>query len=399
MSFLHRHPFSRHNAPPKYWLVYVLAILINLQSFLVAYTNSTYLEQFASPEVIGLLYTVGSALAILVFLFISRVLRKVGNTKFTLGIAGAIICALAVMGTSTFPPLIITFFVVLLVAGPLMYMSLDVFSEALIGNNEASTGSKRGLALSLMSVAGASGPLLVALIVGDNDANLTQTYLLASFVGLLFLALVLIHFRHFHDPAYKEVRIMRTLRTFYESAALRTGFLTHFSLQMFFAWTIIYMPLYLATEIGLHWDKIGTILGVGLLAYVFFEWPIGWLADNRWGEKEMMAVGFLILATTVGAIAFMNTTSIWPWIALMFVNRIGAALIEVTTESYFFKHTKGTDANLISFFRLTRPLGLIVGSLIGSAALLYLPFNLIFIVFALALIPGMLLTSTLHDTR
>jgi len=280
-----------------------------------------------------------------------------------------------------------------------MYMSLDVFSEALIGNNEASTGSKRGLALSLMSVAGASGPLLVALIVGDNDANLTQTYLLASFVGLLFLALVLIHFRHFHDPAYKEVRIMRTLRTFYESAALRTGFLTHFSLQMFFAWTIIYMPLYLATEIGLHWDKIGTILGVGLLAYVFFEWPIGWLADNRWGEKEMMAVGFLILATTVGAIAFMSTTSIWPWIALMFVNRIGAALIEVTTESYFFKHTKGTDANLISFFRLTRPLGLIVGSLIGSAALLYLPFNLIFIVFALALIPGMLLTSTLHDTR
>ena len=192
---------------------------------------------------------------------------------------------------------------------------------------------------------------------------------------------------------------MRTLRSFFESPALRNGFLTHLSLQMFFAWTIIYMPLYLATEIGLRWDKIGLILGLGLLAYVFFEWPIGWLADNRWGEKEMMAGGFLILAITLGAMSFITTTNVWPWIALMFVNRIGASLIEVTTESYFFKHTKGTDANLISFFRLTRPLGLVLGSLVGSAALLFLPFNLIFIVFAFTLVPAMLLTSRLHDTR
>jgi MFS family permease len=399
MSLLHRHPFSRHHAPPKFWLVYVLAVLINLQSFLVAYSNSTYLEQFTTAEVVGLLYTVGSCLSILAFLFISRVLRKVGNTKFTLGIAGALLASLAVMGISSYPPLIIVFFVVFLATSPLLYMSLDVFSESLIGNNEGSTGSKRGLALSLMALAGASGPLLVSLLVGDNDANLTRTYLAASFVGVLFITLVLIHFRHFHDPPYREVRIMRTLRMFFESPALRTGFLTHLTLQMFFAWTIIYMPLYLATEIGLNWDKIGLILGFGLMAYVFFEWPIGWLADNHWGEKEMMAGGFLLLALTLAAMAYLTSTSIWPWIALMFVNRIGAALIEVTTESYFFKHTKGTDANLISFFRLTRPLGLVLGSLVGSAALLFLPFNLIFVVFAFALLPAMFLTTTLHDTR
>jgi MFS family permease len=399
MPIRHYHPFSRHHAPPKFWLVYVLSILINLQAFLVAYSNSTYLEQFATPEVVGLLYTVGSCLSILAFLFISRVLRKVGNTKFTLGIALVILASLAVMGLSTTAPLIIIFFVVFLVASPLMYMSLDVFSESLIGDNESSTGSRRGLALSLMSLAGASGPFLVALLVGANDENLTRTYLAATAVGTLFIMLVLIHFRHFHDPEYKEVRVMRTLRTFFETPALRTGFLTHLTLQMFFAWTIIYIPLYLASEIGLHWDKIGTILGLGLLAYVVFEWPLGWLADTRWGEKELMASGFLILSVTLAGVSFMTTTSIFPWAALMFINRIGAAMVEVTTESYFFKHTKGTDANLISFFRLTRPLGLIIGSLIGSAALLFLPFNLLFIVLAFALLPGMLLTSTLHDTK
>lgn len=399
MSFLHRHPFTRHHAPPKFWLVYVLSVLINLQFALVAYSNSTYLEQFTTAEVVGLLYTVGSCISILIFLFISRVLRKVGNTKFTLTIALTIALSTIMMGLSSMPALIIVFFVLFLVTSPLLYMSLDVFSESLIGNNESSTGSKRGLALALMSVAGASGPFIVGLLVGENDSNLFRTYLAATAVTVVFISLVLIHFKHFHDPDYKEVRVMRTLRSFFESAALRNGFLTHLSLQMFFAWTVIYMPLYLATEIGLNWDKIGFIFGAGLLAYVFFEWPIGWVADNRWGEKELMAGGFLILAITLAAFAFMTTTSVWPWVALMFVNRIGAALIEVTTESYFFKHTKGTDANLISFFRLTRPLGLVIGSLIGSAALLFLPFNLVFIVFAFALLPAMFLTSTLHDTR
>lgn len=399
MPSILRHPFSRHHAPPKFWLVYVLSIIINLQAFLVAYSNSTYLEQYATAEVVSLLYTVGSCLSIFAFLFISRILRKVGNTSFTLGIALTLLASLLIMGLSTSPAVIICSFVVFLVASPLLYMTLDVFSEALTGDNESDTGSRRGLALSLMSLAGAAGPLLLALLVGESDANLTRTYIAASATGVLFITLILIHFRHFTDPVYKEVKVMDTLQVFFDTPKLRTAFLTHLSLQVFFAWTVIYMPLYLATEIGLGWDKVGTIIGIGLLAYVFFEWPTGQLADKYWGEKELMSIGFLILITTLASFSFVSTTSVLIWTAIMFVNRIGAALVEVTTESYFFKHTTGTDANLISFFRLTRPLGLVFGSLIGSAALLYLPFNLVFVVFALCLVPAMLLTTRLIDTR
>jgi MFS family permease len=399
MSLLSRHPFGQAHAPPRYLLVYVLAVLINFQAFLVSYSNSTYLEQFTTAEVIGLLYSVGSCVSILTFLFISRVLRKIGNTKFTLGIAALLLASLFVMGTATDPNLIIVSFVLFLVTSPLLYMSIDVFSEALIGENEDGTGTKRGLALSLMSLAGAAGPLLLAVLVGGDDANLTRTYLAASAVGIIFIALILIHFRHFIDPPYKEVEVLATLRTFFNSKNLRTAFLTHLSLQVFFAWAIIYIPLYLATEIGLSWDVLGFVIGIGLLAYVLFEWPIGYLADRHYGEKEMMALGFLIIIVSLSWMSFVTVTSTLVWILVMFVNRTGAALVEVTTESYFFKHTTGSDANYISFFRLTRPLGLVLGSLIGSAALLFLPFNLIFVVFALALVPAMILTLTLVDTR
>ena len=399
MHFFNNLTTGTRRAEPKYWLVYVLAILVNLQAFMVVYSNSTYLETFTTPEVVGLLYTVGSAISIFVFLFISRILRKVGNTLFTVGIAAVLLASLLVMGLSDSAALIITFFVVYLITSPLLYMSLDVFSEALIGNNEGSTGSKRGLTLSLMSLAAASGPLIVALIVGDSEANLTRTYLAASMFGVIFIALTLIYFQSFTDPKYKEIRVMDTLQMFFAHHNLRNAFLTHLALQIFFSWAVIYIPLYLFNEIGLSWEQLGLIFGIGLFAYVLFEWPIGYLADKYFGEKEMMALGFLILIVSTSWIAFLTTASIVAWALLMFINRTGAALVEVTTESYFFKHTDGTDASLISFFRLTRPLGMVIGSLIGSAALLYVSFDFVFIIFAVALIPAMLLTATLQDTK
>ena len=126
--------------------------------------------------------------------------------------------------TPVWVALIITFFVLYLITSPLLYMSLDVFSEALIGDNEESTGRKRGLALSLMSLAGASGPIIMSLLVGAEDANLPRAYLLASIVGVVFITLTLIHFRHFHDPPYKEVRVMDTLQTFFAHADMRIAF-------------------------------------------------------------------------------------------------------------------------------------------------------------------------------
>jgi hypothetical protein len=394
-----QHPFSRAGAPPRYALVYVLAVLVNFQAFLVSYSNSTYLERFTTPEAIGLLYTIGSVLSIATFLSMSCILRTTGNTAFTFITAVLVLLALLVMGIARESSVVMGAFVVFLVTSPLLYLSIDVFSEALIGENESGTGTKRGIALSLMSLAGALGPFLLFFIVGNDDANLTRTYLAAAAVGVMFTALVAIHFRRFTDPPYRDVPILPTLRSFLGSQRLRTAFFTHLALQVFFAWAIIYIPLYLATEIGLSWDILGTIIGLGLLAYVLFEWPIGYLADHHWGEKEMMALGFLIIILTLSWMSFVTIASAVVWAAIMFINRAGAALVEVTTESYFFKHTNGGDANYISIFRLTRPLGLLLGSLIGSVALLALPFNLIFVVFALTLVPAMLLTLTLKDTR
>ena len=357
------------------------------------------MENFVSPETVGALYTIGSALAVLSFLFISRVLRKVGNVNLTVGLVILEITALLTLGITASAATALVALVLFLTVNPLIYLTIDIFSETLIGKNESSTGSKRGLALTLMSVAAVMGPLTMGFIVGDNDSNLSRTYFVSAGIFSCFLLLVLIHFRSFKDPAYKEMKVLRAIRSFWEQLDLRNVFLAHFTLQVFFSWMVIYAPLYLATEVGFGWDSIGAIIAVGLFAYVIFEYPIGYIADKLIGEKEMMALGFVILAITSSWMAFMVNAPVLSWMILMFLSRIGASLVEATTESYFFKHTKGSDANIMSFFRLTRPLAMVLGSLLGAVSLLYLPFNLTFIILALAMIPGILFTLTLKDTK
>tara|TARA_B100000745_G_scaffold271168_1_gene198400 strand:+ start:2095 stop:3168 length:1074 start_codon:yes stop_codon:yes gene_type:complete len=357
------------------------------------------MEQFATKEVIGALYTIGSALAVFSFLFISRVLRKVGNAPLTLILAIAEIITLLTLGFTNNGATAIVAFVAFLTLNPLLYLSIDIFSESLIGNNESATGSKRGLTLTLMSLAAVFGPLALGLIVGEDSGNLNNTYLVSAAIFSIFILIILGRFRNFCDPVYKEVKVLDALHNFWGERDVRNVFLAHFTLQIFFSWMVIYLPLYLATEIGFTWDVIGSIIAVGLFAYVLLEYPIGLLADKYIGEKEMMATGFLILAVTSSWISFMAAAPVIAWMILMFISRIGGSLVEATTESYFFKHTTGTDANIMSFFRLTRPLAMLVGALIGSATLLYVPFELIFIVLGFLMVPGIFFTIHLKDTK
>jgi MFS family permease len=180
---------------------------------------------------------------------------------------------------------------------------------------------------------------------------------------------------------------------------IRNVMFAHLLLQMFFTWAVSYVPLYMATQIGFNWEQIGYITAVGLFAYVIFEWPIGYIADKWTGEKEIMAAGFLVLAVSSSWLAFMSEANLVAWMVLIFTTRLGASMIEATTESYLFKHTDGSDANTIGFFRLLRPLASVFGALLGSAALLYLPFNLIFIVLGFMMLPGLYFSAALRDTK
>ncbi len=381
-----------------FWFVYLIAVVFNFQALLIGYSAPTFIEQFVKPSTVGILYALGASGSILVFLVIPHLLRVWGNVTMSILLMAASLATLSVFSAGFSPVITIAALLIFLVINPLLYLNIDVFSETLIGKNEAGTGHKRGLALALMSCAALLAPLSISLLAGESD-NLLPIFWLAQIVGLLFIVIIIAVFRNFYDPAYSIVKVRTLLKTAWTQYDLRIVLSTHFLLQIFFTWTVVFIPLYLVSEVGLSWAAVGTIIAAGLFAYVIFEYPVGILADDYIGEKEMMAFGFLILALTMAGVTAVGAATTGVFMALMFASRFGASMVEVTTESYFFKKVGGSDAAIISLFRLMRPLGSVLGALLGSASLLIMPFHLAFLVLAAVMCVGIFLTLFLHDTR
>ena len=389
----------RHKPKRRLIPLYVVTLLLVFHVFLVAYINSSFLEQFIGTKSVGTIYTLGSALSVLIFIFISRVLRRVGNFKLTLGLILLNFIAVLGMAYAESLRIAVPLFLIHLITVPLVVFNIDVFMEEQLDTNEAATGGRRGLLLTLSSLIGAVSPFFSSLLVNESTGSFTNAYLLSAFTLIPVVAILIFFFKDFSDPKYSEIDVLVALRTFWENINIRNVFLAHFILQMFFMLMVVYTPLYLTSNIGLSWAQFGVIMFFAQLAYVILEYPIGVIADKYIGEKEMMAFGFFIIAISTSWMSFVTISSVVAWSVIMFTTRVGAAFVEVTTESYFFKQTKSSDAQIISFFRVTRPLSYVTGALLASLALLYLPFNLIFIATASLMIPAMFFAMSIKDTK
>ncbi len=380
--------------------LYVALIVLSLHSSLVVFTNSSYLELFFSDAHISLLYTLASLISLVVLFYLSSLLRTVGNFNLTILFTLVEIAALLGMAFTSSTFLAGFFFVAHFVSVALIFLNLDIFMEAIIGSQEKQTGSARGLYLVLFSIAGAIAPLITGLLVTENSQALFRdVYIVSAILLLFFVVIMTLYFKKFKDASYPKSTVRGLLHTFFKEHDTRNVFIAQFYLQFFFTWMVIYTPLYLAKVAGFNWTEIGLILSVALIAYVIFEYPIGVVADKYIGEKEMMAFGFFLIAVSTSWLSFLPVGNIVMWMLVMFLTRVGASFVEVTTESYFFKHAKSEDSDKISLFRMTRPFASILGALIGSSLLLQVEFNFIFIILGFLMLPGIFFTLLLKDTK
>jgi predicted MFS family arabinose efflux permease len=379
--------------------LYAALILLSFHWALVIYVNSSFLDQFFNEHTVSMLYTVSALLSILCFLFISRMLKRMGNLRLAIGFSILELIAVFMLPFASSPLLIGLLFIIHQTIVPLILFSLDIFMESLIGDCERETGGRRGLFLTIMSLTIALSALLSGYLIGDSTPHFELVYITSALLLIPFIFLVLRSFKTFKDKVYEEHALSRGIFKFWHARDIRNVFFAHFTLQLFFAWMVIYTPIYLNTKMGFDWEQIGQILFIGLMAYVFLEYVVGIIADRWLGEKEMMVLGFFIITIATSWFTFLTPESIGLWIIAMFMTRVGASLIETTTESYFFKHTNGNDTALISFFRITRPLSIVVGALLGSLTLSFLPMELLFTILALLMIPGLFFTMALKDTK
>lgn len=377
-------------------IIYTAAFLFSFHVFMMVYINSSFLSQFISEKTVGLLYIIGSLASIPALIIIPIILRRFGN--YATLIVFTLIEILILLGMIFIreAAIIVLLFVAHWVVFQMMFVNMDVFFES-SQKNETDTGTKRGITVTIGNLALIMSILLVGFILKDNQ--FWRVYLASAAVLVPFLLMIFIGFRKFKDPIYKNLKILSTVKRVRASKAIRNIFMSQFFLKFFYSWMVVYMPIYLHEYVGFDWSKISIIFTIMLLPFILIEIPAGKMADKRWGEKELLLAGFIIIVLFTMVIPFISIPSFIIWTAVLFMTRVGASMVEIMTESYFFKHVRGDDADLISFFRMTLPFAYTIGPIVAIIAFQFLSFQYIFLVLGIIMLLGIKYSLALKDTR
>lgn len=384
------------NGADAFQVLYMMQFIMAMTIALPSYINSSFLSTYASDDIVGLLYTGGSLLTLILMITMSRILNRFGNYKTTFVVATTSVLLTLGLAFLQLPYSIYALFIVYTALTSVIFFNMDVFIEA--HSSDGHTGSIRGFFLTITNLAFVISPFIAGSILTNGDY--WKIYMLATVTMASLLFLLLSYFRDFTDPTYDRIPFWKGLKEVFERRDIALVFVTAIALRLFYAWMVIYSPIYLHNHIGFTWSEIGIMFTVMLLPFILFQIPAGKIADKKWGEKELLALGFILMGITTAGISFLESTEIWVWTFALFGTRIGASIVEIMSESYFFKKVDGTDTHIISFFRNARPLAYIIAPVIASTILLFLPLQYIFVVAgAVIIFIGLPATLMLKDTK
>ena len=119
------------------------------------------------------------------------------------------------------------------------------------------------------------------------------------------------------------------------------------------------------------------------------------MEDKYNDERRMLIIGFLVMLVSVALVPFIGGKSIVLWSVILFASRVGAGIVEVSTETYFFKHVKSTNTGYISLFRMTRALPFLIVPAIATLAIKLIGIEYSWLILSLVMLFGIRYTKKL----
>ena len=365
---------------PIYWA----SFFVTLHYALLLYINSSFLEKFFSEQQTSLIYTASAIITLCTLSVIPHLINRYRRYWVTLTLLVITAIAAFAMSISTNKFLLGGLFLAINTTAIVLRLLLDIYLEQFSRN--ADTGAVRGIELTVINIAIAISPFLAAYILAGEHYE--RLYLVAALVLIPGIATVYTFLREVPHHQFDERNVRKALSHIWQVTSLRTMFLANLLLEFFYAWMVIYMPVYLTRTIGFSWAEIGIIFSIMLLPFVFFELPLGAIADRTESESEILTLGFVIMALFTGSLVFLHSNNIYIWALILFMTRVGAAAVEIMSESHFFRNISVDDANLVGTFRDTRPLAFIAAPLLGSVIIGSFGYNGIFLGLAALMLWG-----------
>ncbi len=376
----------------KLKIIFVLGFLASLQIAFTSFINSSFLSIFSGEKNVGLIYVLGSLISLFIFFFTPGILRKVGEYKFLLYLSGLNVFSLFLLSILKSSAAVIAIFIFYFTLNNLIIFALDELLQ--IFSKNSLMGKMRGLFLSIVGLAWVIAQALSIKIL--SKFSFPAIYFTAFVIMAVFFFATFWSLKNLNDPEYDKVFAWQSFKNFFANNNLTRAYKINFILQFFYVWMTIYTPIYLYVHLGFSWKEIALIFTVMLLPFVLIQFPSGKESDKI-GERKMLMLGFLIASLATLSLFFIKRHEVWIWALALFGTRVGAAIIEVMSDVYFFKHINVENDEFISIYRNTRSVAYVLAPLFAFIIFLFTPsFNFIFIILGALMLYGIYLSSTIE---
>jgi len=362
----------------------------------IAYIQSTFLNQFFNLELVSVVFFIAYLASFIVMNEYPNIIAKFNNLNTALAVFIVQILTLLIFIFLQINIFIFLAFIFYVICINILFINFDIFLEAY--TKDAQTGRIRGIYYTIYNLGWVISPFISGNILDNFGFNVLFGFVIILILPILYI--LKIQFKNYKNHYQrKHFKVIKTIKTVIKHPNLERIFYLAFLLQIFYGIMVIYTPIYLNQYIGLSWSQIGIIFSIMLLPFVLIEYPAGYLADKYWGEKELLTIGIVITSLAALGVFIFESHSMIFWAALLFFSRVGASLIEIMRDTYFFKKVDAQDIELINAFRSTTPLAYIFVPLLGAAVLYFFPINYIFLFLCGILLTGLYFSLKLKDTK
>ncbi|NTU98988.1 MFS transporter [Candidatus Falkowbacteria bacterium] len=378
-------------------MIYALGALIGFSQSLLTYVAATFFTEKVGSDDVGVYYFIAYVVVLIILINLHKLTRTWGKSNILrLAISGEIFM-MGVMLASISPWLSVLALMGYFIFDGLMAVSMDVILESY--SRDSSSGRIRGVYLTICNCGFILGPKLSSWLLGKFDFS--AIFLLVLFIKSIVLLLVIFGLKQVNNgQPIPRITVPELLSRAWKRKSIIKIYYISCALEFFYGMMVMYSTLYLINS-GISWDNVGSILMIMLLPFVFFEYPLGWLADKYWGEKEMLVFFLVWQAIATIGLYFISSTALWVWALAMLLTRVGAAAVQVLRDSYFYKRIDGADVDLIDFFRTAAPVGYIAAAVFSAILLRWLGLREMFLVNGLvvfsAVIPAIRLKDNLSE--
>lgn len=377
----------------KVRLMNVISFLLGFSAAITAYILSSYFKEVKGADNVSVFYLIAYVVILTTLLNYHKLIRRFG--KSFVFIASLFLLAITAWLISLFPVSSGGLYLVIIyiVLYSLCFVGKDIVLESF--STDQMSGRIRGAHLTIMNLGFIFGPLIAAKIL--DKFNYQGVFLLEFVIISAVFLIAFIHLRKINHKFKPVVTVDGLFKKVFKRKNILRIYYISFLLEFFYFIAVAYTPIYLL-NLGFDWRQIGVIFTIMLLPFVFIQYPVGRLADKKMGEKELLIFGLFLLSLTTLNLYFIESVNLMIWAAALFLTRIGAALVEILRDSYFYKMVDSTDVDIIDFYRTAESMGYLIASIFSAILLVYLPLKNIFVVLAIIIFTGIYPAVKLKDT-